>query len=160
MKITILNDNAPGRNCIAEFGLSYLIECDKKILFDTGASNVFLQNAKKLNIFLDNIDAVVLSHGHWDHGNGLAYLKGLKLICHPSAFIRRFNKKDNSYVGLNLEFKEYRSLFEINTTAEPYKISAEITFLGEIPRKLDFENNPANRDIVLGFIKHLESITS
>ena len=55
MKITVLNDNAPGRDCLAEFGLSYLIESDKKILFDTGATNVFLQNALKLSIAPDQI---------------------------------------------------------------------------------------------------------
>ena len=139
MKITVLNDNAPGRDCLAEFGLSYLIESDKKILFDTGATNVFLQNAMKLNITLDDIDAIVLSHGHWDHGNGLVNLTGHKLICHPSSFIRRYNRKDNSYVGLNLKFEEYQSLFKLILAQTPYKISPEITFLGEIPRKSDFE---------------------
>jgi 7,8-dihydropterin-6-yl-methyl-4-(beta-D-ribofuranosyl)aminobenzene 5'-phosphate synthase len=119
--------------------LSYLIESDKKILFDTGATNVFLQNAMKLNIALDDIDAIVLSHGHWDHGNGLANLTGHKLICHPSAFIRRYNKKDHNYVGLNLKIEQYQSLFELILTQTPYKISPEITFLGEIPRKSDFE---------------------
>ena len=139
MKITVLNDNAPGRDCLAEFGLSYLIESDKKILFDTGATNVFLHNAMKLNITLDDIDAIVLSHGHWDHGNGLVNLTGHKLICHPSSFIRRYNRKDNSYVGLNLKFEEYQSLFKLILAQTPYKISPEITFLGEIPRKSDFE---------------------
>jgi 7,8-dihydropterin-6-yl-methyl-4-(beta-D-ribofuranosyl)aminobenzene 5'-phosphate synthase len=122
MKITVLNDNAPGRLCLSEFGLSYLVEADKKILFDTGATDVFLRNACKLNIPLDDIDAIVLSHGHWDHGNGLTNLRGHQLICHPNSFIRRYNKKDNSYVGLNLSFEEIKARFNLVQSQKPYRI--------------------------------------
>lgn len=80
MKITVLTDNAPGRECLSEFGLSYLVEADKKILFDTGSSDVFLKNAERLNISLDDLDAIVLSHGHWDHGNGLRFIRDKQLI--------------------------------------------------------------------------------
>jgi len=139
MKLTILNDNAPGHSCLSEFGLSYLLESDKKILFDTGATDVFIKNAQLLKISLDDIDAIVLSHGHWDHGNGLANLNGHQLICHPQSFIRRFHKKDNAYIGLNLSYNELKSKFVLVETQKPYKISPEITFLGEIPRKFDFE---------------------
>jgi 7,8-dihydropterin-6-yl-methyl-4-(beta-D-ribofuranosyl)aminobenzene 5'-phosphate synthase len=140
MKITILNDNAPGRLCLSEFGLSYFIESDKKILFDAGATDVFLQNAKRLNVSLDDIDLIVLSHGHWDHGNGLKYLSNHKLICHPQCFTDRYNKKDDSYVGLNQTLEEVKTRFDLIFTQTPYKISPDITFLGEIPRKFDFES--------------------
>src|SRR5512145_1669245 len=101
MKITVLNDNAPGKGCLAEFGLSYLIEADRSVLLDTGITDIFIQNAVRLNISLDDVDTIVLSHGHYDHGNGLQYLRAKKLICHPDVFMRRYNKKDNSYIGLN-----------------------------------------------------------
>ncbi|HEX2933740.1 MAG TPA: MBL fold metallo-hydrolase, partial [Bacteroidales bacterium] len=74
MKITILNDNAPGKGCLSEFGLSFLIEADRKVLLDAGTTDVFLQNAARLGISLDDLDALVLSHGHYDHGNGLQYI--------------------------------------------------------------------------------------
>ena len=139
MKITILNDNAPGRNCLAEYGLSFLVEADKKILFDAGATDVYLQNAKILGISLNDIDSIVLSHGHWDHGNGLKYISGPQLICHPDVFKRRYNKKENRYIGLNQSQRELESRFKIITSREPYKISPQIYFLGEIPRINDFE---------------------
>jgi len=81
MKLTVLTENTASKNFLTEHGLSYLIEYNgKKILFDTGHSDVFLKNAKQLNINLDEVETVVLSHGHWDHGNGLKHLKNKTLI--------------------------------------------------------------------------------
>jgi 7,8-dihydropterin-6-yl-methyl-4-(beta-D-ribofuranosyl)aminobenzene 5'-phosphate synthase len=139
LKVTILNDNAPGRNCLAEYGLSFLVEADKKILFDTGATDVYLQNADRLGISLNDIDSIVLSHGHWDHGNGLKYISDKQLICHPEVFSKRYNKKENRYIGLNQTRTEIDARFKVATYREPYQISPQIFFLGEIPRNNNFE---------------------
>jgi 7,8-dihydropterin-6-yl-methyl-4-(beta-D-ribofuranosyl)aminobenzene 5'-phosphate synthase len=76
MKITVLVDNNqnPARPELrAEHGFSLFVEAGgKRILFDTGASNLLLENAKLLGIDLTTVDTVVLSHGHYDHGGGLA----------------------------------------------------------------------------------------
>ena len=100
MKITVLVDNAPGGELGAEHGLSYLIDHNNyQLLFDTGHTDLFLRNAEKLGFELAKIETVVLSHGHWDHGNGLVHIKNKTLISHPYAFIKRYRKKDNSYIG-------------------------------------------------------------
>ena len=49
MRLIVLNDNKPGEKCSAEHGLSFLIEDDKKILFDIGPSDIFLKNAQIRN---------------------------------------------------------------------------------------------------------------
>jgi 7,8-dihydropterin-6-yl-methyl-4-(beta-D-ribofuranosyl)aminobenzene 5'-phosphate synthase len=139
MKLTVLNDNAPGDICKSEHGLSYFIEADKKILLDTGASDLFLKNAALLNIDLEDIDTVVLSHGHWDHGNGLIHLKNKSLITHPDSFQKKYRKKDRSYIGLPLSETEAANNFKLITTKKPYQISEQIVFLGEIPRLNNFE---------------------
>lgn len=73
MKITVLVDNIEGYGCSPEWGLSFYIEYNgSKILLDTGGSNKFFDNAKKLNINLNDVDYGVLSHAHYDHGNGLS----------------------------------------------------------------------------------------
>lgn len=141
MKITILTENTASGKFLAEHGLSYLIEIDdQKILFDTGHSDVFLKNARKLGIEIEKeVETVVLSHGHWDHGDGLQFLQNKRLVTHPGAFIRRFRKKEFSPVGLSLTKKEVENRFSLTETKVPLQISENLWFLGEIPRKNNFE---------------------
>lgn len=59
-------------NLINEHGLSLYIQKKKQnILFDTGATINFAKNAEKLGIDLREVDTVIISHGHYDHGGGL-----------------------------------------------------------------------------------------
>ncbi len=141
MKISVLTDNSAGSFTMAEHGLSYLIEYNgQRILFDTGQSDMFIKNAKTMNVSLENTDMIVLSHGHFDHGNGLEYLSGMSLLCHPGCFIKRYRKQDHTYIGLKNSKEELSSLFNLITSAGPYKISEKIFFLGEIPRLTHFES--------------------
>lgn len=141
MKISILTDNHPGGQTPAEHGLSYLIEYDgKRLLFDTGQSEMFMKNARLMNVSLKEIYTIVLSHGHFDHGNGLDYLSGYRSICHPGCFVKRYRKTDRLYIGLKNSKIELARKFELITSDKPYKISEKIIFLGEIPRLTDFES--------------------
>jgi 7,8-dihydropterin-6-yl-methyl-4-(beta-D-ribofuranosyl)aminobenzene 5'-phosphate synthase len=140
MKLSVLTENMAGGEFLAEHGLSYYIEHDTNILFDTGHSDVFIKNASKLGIDLEKADySIVLSHGHWDHGNGLIHLKKRTLITHPYSFIRRYRVKDHSYLGLNQSWQELNQRFKLITTKQSYQISPKIFYLGEIPRVIDFE---------------------
>lgn len=72
MKATILTDNIENGSLKGEWGLSVYIEYgDKKILLDTGASELFAENAKKLELPLCGVDYAVLSHAHYDHADGM-----------------------------------------------------------------------------------------
>lgn len=73
MKITTLvEDHQLENGLMAEHGLSMLIEDNyKKILFDTGTTDLFWQNAIKLGIDLNEVTDVVISHAHYDHGGGV-----------------------------------------------------------------------------------------
>ncbi len=141
MKLTVLTENTAGGKLGAEHGLSCLIEHDgKTILFDTGHSDLFIKNAGKLGYdLLRDVDAVVLSHGHWDHGDGLRYISGKQLITHPTSFIKRYRKADRSYIGLALTRDEIEKKFDLKTSTAPYHITGNIIYLGEIPRNNDFE---------------------
>ncbi len=141
MTISILTENNPGLNTSAEHGLSYLIEYDgKRLLFDTGQSNLFLKNAGYLGLDISNVETIVLSHGHFDHGDGLEYLNGDQLICHPGCFVTRYRKHDYSYIGLKNSKEELAGKFNLITSSKPYQISKKIVFLGEIPRVTEFES--------------------
>lgn len=75
MKITALIDNeaaAGMHGMAAEHGLSYLVETDGgSVLFDTGVTGAFADNAAKLGIDLSAVTAAVISHHHFDHTGGL-----------------------------------------------------------------------------------------
>ncbi len=73
--ITILYDNNEyDRRLETAWGFSCLIEgLEKTILFDTGADSVMLvSNMRKLGVDPQEVDAVVISHIHYDHCGGLA----------------------------------------------------------------------------------------
>jgi 7,8-dihydropterin-6-yl-methyl-4-(beta-D-ribofuranosyl)aminobenzene 5'-phosphate synthase len=138
MKLTVLNDNSAGPKFLATHGLSFYIEDDVNVLFDAGPDNTFLENAKRLNLDIKP-DFTVLSHGHWDHGNGLIYAPANKLVYHPACFNKRYSKVKNIYVGLNSTEVELANKFKLSPSKSPLKLSTKIIFLGEIPRTTNFE---------------------
>jgi 7,8-dihydropterin-6-yl-methyl-4-(beta-D-ribofuranosyl)aminobenzene 5'-phosphate synthase len=102
MKITTLveNDLVEGReNLVAEFGLSLHVDTgDRKILFDTGTSGVFADNAAALGVDLTEVDAAVLSHHHLDHGGGLE--RFLQANDHAPVYLRRAEPSDRYFKAL------------------------------------------------------------
>jgi len=79
--LTVVYDNEVfQRGLRAGWGFSCLVEIEEtKVLFDTGADGeILLYNIDKLNINPKDIDAVFLSHNHWDHTGGLQSLLNVK----------------------------------------------------------------------------------
>lgn len=90
LNILVDNNTFIDKYFLGEPALSYFIELNnKKILFNTGYSDIFLTNASKMNISLANLDYIVLSHGYSDHTGGLKSLlhkynlEKTKLIAYP-----------------------------------------------------------------------------
>lgn len=144
MRITILTDNSSINNSfLTEHGLSVFIEKDnRKILFDTGATDAFLDNAKKMNLDLSGIDYIVLSHGHDDHSGGLKYLFNYlktrtKIIACPDIFVPRYDT-DGEF-GIPLSKEQIEENLEPIYSSEPYFLTDDIVFLGKIPRNNQFE---------------------
>lgn len=142
MKLSVLTENSKGDGFYSEHGLSYFIEHQGKgILFDTGQSEVFFKNAALLGIDLEKeVDIVVLSHGHWDHGDGLRFLSGKKLLTHPDSFIKRYRKKEGTGVGLCQTKVEIKRKYQLSTSIAPVEIVPSVYFLGQIPRIHSFES--------------------
>ncbi len=71
-RITVIVDNIDYNGLSGEWGLSLLIEYgEHKILLDAGASGLFAENLKSLGFNMEEIEAAVLSHAHYDHANGM-----------------------------------------------------------------------------------------
>lgn len=98
-KITTLVENSVyGKGLQGEHGLSLLIEAGgQKVLFDTGASDLFIRNARLLGVDLSDVDYVVLSHGHQDHTGGLRHFLALnaraKVVCKKEILAPKFKNE-------------------------------------------------------------------
>ena len=105
----LAEDTSESIGFIREHGLCLYIETKThKILFDTGASAAFAQNACKMNVDLSEVDLVVISHGHYDHGGGLNTFLSInskaKVYCHQRAFEKYYSNRPNGvkeYIGLD-----------------------------------------------------------
>lgn len=99
--ITLLENSRVSDAFICKHGLSLYIETKAlKILFDTGSDDSFAINAKQLGVDLEEVDLLVISHGHYDHGGGL------------EAFLK-VNKKAKIYIGPNAFAPHYIKLFKL-----------------------------------------------
>lgn len=158
MKLTVLVDNNTmiDRYFYAEPGVAYLIESgDKRYLFDTGYSDIFLQNATKMGINLLTLDGVIISHGHNDHTWGLGALVRLfneaayegyeagkpTLLAHPDAFLDK--NVDGINVGAMLTGDQLQKTFSVKFSKKPVWLTPQLVFLGEIDRIHSFEEGNA-----------------
>lgn len=110
MRITALTENTSKNGLLFEHGLSLYIETEnRKILFDTGQSDLFSKNAETLGIDLSKVDLAVLSHGHYDHGGGLKKFlelnKTAKVYMNKHAFEPHYNGTEK-YIGLDVCLKD------------------------------------------------------
>ncbi len=122
MKITTLLENTSARpELSAEHGLSLYIEtAEHRILFDMGQTALFSHNASVLGIDLAAVDIAILSHGHYDHGGGLARFLTLNhtapIYVNRHAFEPHYNGTEK-YIGLDTALAAHRQLvFTDDTT--------------------------------------------
>jgi 7,8-dihydropterin-6-yl-methyl-4-(beta-D-ribofuranosyl)aminobenzene 5'-phosphate synthase len=148
LEFQILTDNLVNRpHLLAEHGLSLWIKNDdKQILFDAGQTSVFLQNALSMGIPINDADAVVLSHGHYDHCGGVpSYPFGesdTKIYIGPGAFEKKLSAKGGNIrdigVPWNPEFRE-KVKNRIIVTDNCREIFPGIYVLGAIEQANNFE---------------------
>ena len=139
VKIVILNDDRCDSAKFAHIhGFSAWIDVDGfKFLFDVGQEDCFIQNANILGIDLNQVKCIVLSHGDYDHGNGLKFLKlnrTVPLICHPDFELYRKSKRTGNFDGLNQTKEELSKKYDIQLSRKSFEVSNNLYFLGQIKR--------------------------
>jgi 7,8-dihydropterin-6-yl-methyl-4-(beta-D-ribofuranosyl)aminobenzene 5'-phosphate synthase len=158
-RVTVLVDDAASRKGLAaEHGFSLLLEIEgARVLFDTGQGPALIQNARLLGADLHNLDAVVISHGHYDHTGGLAEVVRLSpsatLYLHPAALDAKYARlatAPHRVIGAPAAslraLEAARDRLVLTRTATEAAPGVRVT--GEIPRETDFEDvgGPFYRD--------------
>lgn len=137
---TLVENTSISKTLNCEHGLSLYLEIKKhKILFDVGASSLFNENAKKLNIDISEIDYLIISHGHYDHGGGLkTFLKEnnkATVFIQDTAFNKHYGKGNNNnlkYIGLD---KELENNHQIKIISDSFLIDEGILIFSNVENK-------------------------
>lgn len=111
---TLIENRVSKTGLVAEHGLSFFIKHpDANILFDTGQTSGFAENAKVLGINIASIDFLIISHGHNDHTGGLSHFiennEKAIIILKDEALWPKF--KNDKSIGLNKHFNVNNSRF-------------------------------------------------
>jgi 7,8-dihydropterin-6-yl-methyl-4-(beta-D-ribofuranosyl)aminobenzene 5'-phosphate synthase len=140
-----------------EHGLSFLIRTPTaKILFDTGQSGLVLSNAERMGLDLKDLDAVVLSHGHYDHTGGLVEILNVaasaRVFAHPAAVEPKFSQNadgSSRFIGMNQEAAAAIRSRErtaasgqptVTWSKGPQEIAGGVWATGEVPRQTEYED--------------------
>lgn len=149
ISITILDDNHAPEGLECENGFSLWIQMPgKRILFDTGPTTAMLRNASSLGVALETTDAVVLSHGHYDHTSNLEHVLACaprsQLYYHPRSLVSRYSIHDfpkpigmpPGSVDAITELPAERSY----TVTAPVSVAPGVWLTGPVPRRTTCED--------------------
>lgn len=111
--ISLVENTSVCEGIRSEHGLSLYIEAlGKKILFDMGQGELFYENAMKLCVDISEVDIAIISHGHYDHGGGLAKFLELNanapVYIKKNAFLPYYNGE--RYIGLDASLSGHERL--------------------------------------------------
>lgn len=153
LELTLLcEDTAVDGGILGEHGLAWLIRSqNRSLLFDTGQGMTLSHNCELLGVDLSEVDAVVLSHGHYDHVGGLGEFMKQNRTCpiyaHPASMAYKFCRLpsgDGKLISIPLlHQKKERTKWEkrLKLVKEPTEIIPGVFATGTIPRVAPFENS-------------------
>ena len=186
LKLTVIAEDTVAYESpyLGQHGVSFLITAErdgveKNILVDVAQNpDALIENIDKMQIDLSCIDAVVLTHCHYDHTQGLGKVikeigkKDFPIIAHPDIF--RLNFITDPYlrhVGVmdgdkKVDIEAYGGTLYL--TRETLEITPGLFTTGEVERVTDFEevginlftieNGELKRDLMLDDISIVANI--
>ena len=150
VRLTILVDNTAAPGLIAEHGLSFWIEFEgHKLLLDTGQKNALILNSETLGIDISETDALILSHGHYDHTGSipdvLKRAHHVHIYLHSATFLPRYRIHDGAATSIRMPGESMIAVMKlpekrIHWVSQPACPFEGVGITGPVPRKTDFEN--------------------
>jgi 7,8-dihydropterin-6-yl-methyl-4-(beta-D-ribofuranosyl)aminobenzene 5'-phosphate synthase len=142
--ITLVENLVYKRGLKAEHGLSFYLEDDTcKLLFDTGQGGLFLENAVKLGVEISEVDALVISHAHYDHAGGIAEFLNVnakaRIFLKREALIPKYN--GNRYIGFDAGLLP---MDRVHFVDDVYDLGNEIHIVADIPLKYPLDTQFGN----------------
>ena len=138
MQLIPLIEDSKVKNFKEEKGLSLFIQTKGiKIIFDTGFSKKFIENAKKLEIKMDKIDYFIISHGHRDHCGGLQFLDFRIKTSKPIFLEKRCLNREFSFNFMGIRKKIGKNDYEINGIEfkDLFKITDELYLIKTLKKE-------------------------
>lgn len=152
MKLTVVVDNMVShsmpRPLRAEHGYALLIEIGgKKILLDAGQSDVAVHNLSLLGVHPDELDAIAISHGHYDHASGLIHVlkhrtKPVPVYGHSAIFTERYSVAGGKrrYIGISNSQEELETVgAQFCLSEKPQEIVDGLVFSGTVTKTTEYE---------------------
>ena len=149
VKITCINnDCVRSHKLLAEHGWAALVSTTATdILVDTSQTwQVLSHNSQQLKVDLNDIDSVVITHGHYDHTGAIPNLldsipSNIKFIANPKAFEQKYSTKRRlRYIGFPGKGREREKIRRrFHTPIGPLKLANGVCTTGPIPRVTSFE---------------------
>jgi 7,8-dihydropterin-6-yl-methyl-4-(beta-D-ribofuranosyl)aminobenzene 5'-phosphate synthase len=147
---------------IAEPGFSALVRIETRgrertLLFDAGVSPTgMVENTRRLGLSLQDVEVIVLSHGHWDHVTGMEGVAqtlgrtGLPVVIHPEFWSRRritFPGLDPAELPSTSRSALEGVGFEIVEERRPsFLLDGSVLITGEVDRTTEFETGFAGHE--------------
>jgi len=138
-----------------EHGLAFWIETEAgTVLFDTGqTADALAHNMSLLNLSVKDIDAVAISHSHFDHTGGLEAVipenPDLIMYANEDVFRSKFSLHDGKYdaSGFEKSREEYTNRVEVRLSDTPTEIFPSLWTTGEITQRMEPEGRSSNHYI-------------
>ncbi|PMQ01531.1 MAG: MBL fold metallo-hydrolase [Dictyoglomus sp. NZ13-RE01] len=163
VRVIVENSVMQGSSFWGLHGISFYVTAikdnfEKHFLIDVGQSHeVLLHNMKLMEIDPNKIDAIILTHCHYDHTNGLAGLlkeigkSNIPIIAHPDLFRINFADKPYlRYIGMSTENAEL-NLEKLGATffltSDSLQLMPGLITTGYVPRITDFEEGTSFKTI-------------
>lgn len=145
----LVENTARGAGILGEHGLCWCLEsAGRQLLFDLGQGMVLGSNAKRMGIDLEATNALVFSHGHYDHVGGWGAfadrLSSATLFLHPDALNAKFQRRTDGRMvpaGVAAFAAAVESAGnERVISTNPCEVLPGIWMTGEVPRTNQFED--------------------